>query len=471
MQKTLLRKGIAFIVIILFIEVSIPSMGNASEYSTILKSNNPPYVPSDPLPENGSTDVNTDYLSWTGGDPDPDDIVTYKVYFGDETNPPYIDLIGPFPANWTNFLCDIGQSLEYCTTYYWRIVAEDNNGAITKGPLWSFTTIGCSGKTLYVGGSGEGNYTKIQDAIDNASDGDTVYVYNGTYVENVVVNKSIRLIGEDKNKTVVDGSDKEDIVYVSADWVTISNFKIQNSGNRWYDAGIDISSNYNNISDNKIISNNSGQGIYLYHSDSNRIIGNTLSNNEFGIEFEGSNHNTITNNNISNNGVGIFGVPWQSSSYNTIIDNTISNNAGVGIQLDCSSNHNTITGNTICSNDISGITLNGSSNILSCNTITNGDCGICLEGYRNNVTSNTILNNNDGLYLYYSSNNIFLKNNVLDNKRDAFFINTFINQWKQNYWNKPRIFPKLIFGIIRLDNLTIPWFNIDWNPASEPYDI
>ena len=35
-----------------------------------------------------------------------------------------------------------------------------------------------SGNTLYVGGTGEGNYTKIQDAIDNASDGDTVYVFD-----------------------------------------------------------------------------------------------------------------------------------------------------------------------------------------------------------------------------------------------------------------------------------------------------
>ena len=37
-----------------------------------------------------------------------------------------------------------------------------------------------NGKTLYVGGSGEGNYTKIQDAINDSSDGDTVFVYNGT---------------------------------------------------------------------------------------------------------------------------------------------------------------------------------------------------------------------------------------------------------------------------------------------------
>jgi len=46
---------------------------------------------------------------------------------------------------------------------------------------------------LYVGGSGPGNYTKIQDAIDNATSGDTVFVYNGVYYENVIVNKTINL--------------------------------------------------------------------------------------------------------------------------------------------------------------------------------------------------------------------------------------------------------------------------------------
>jgi len=62
------------------------------------------------------------------------------------------------------------------------------------------------GNTLYVGGSGLNNYTRIQDAIDNASDWDTVFVYNGSYYENVLVDKSISLIGEDRNLTFIDGS-------------------------------------------------------------------------------------------------------------------------------------------------------------------------------------------------------------------------------------------------------------------------
>ena len=51
------------------------------------------------------------------------------------------------------------------------------------------------GNILYVGGSGPGNYSKIQDAIDDASDGDTVFVFNGIYYENVWIDeKSINLM-------------------------------------------------------------------------------------------------------------------------------------------------------------------------------------------------------------------------------------------------------------------------------------
>jgi len=45
------------------------------------------------------------------------------------------------------------------------------------------------GNWLYVGGSGPGNYTGIQQAIDNASAGDTVFVFNGTYVGHLNINK------------------------------------------------------------------------------------------------------------------------------------------------------------------------------------------------------------------------------------------------------------------------------------------
>jgi len=47
--------------------------------------NNPPNVPSNPEPSNGSTNVYISVdLNWTGGDPDGDP-VTFDIYFGTMT--------------------------------------------------------------------------------------------------------------------------------------------------------------------------------------------------------------------------------------------------------------------------------------------------------------------------------------------------------------------------------------------------
>ena len=69
------------------------------------------------------------------------------------------------------------------------------------------TAIINDGNTLYVGGSGPNNYTKIQDAIDDAEDGDTIFVYDDSspYLEDFVIYKSVTLMGENRNTTILDG--------------------------------------------------------------------------------------------------------------------------------------------------------------------------------------------------------------------------------------------------------------------------
>ena len=74
-----------------------------------------------------------------------------------------------------------------------------------------------NGKTLYVGGDGPNNYTAIQDAIDAAEDGDTIYVYSGIYYENITVDKTITLQGEDKISTIIDGGETGDVINIIAD--------------------------------------------------------------------------------------------------------------------------------------------------------------------------------------------------------------------------------------------------------------
>jgi len=130
MKKEWLIKTLVLGIVVLFIGIGVVSALNVS-----LMDNNPPYEPGNPHPTDGSIKVPIYVvLSWTGGDPDPGDIVTYDVYFGDSI--PLNNLV----SNNQSETCYELTELELNKTYFWRIVAWDNNGASTSGFNWNFTT-------------------------------------------------------------------------------------------------------------------------------------------------------------------------------------------------------------------------------------------------------------------------------------------------------------------------------------------
>ncbi|MFC2042682.1 trypsin-like serine protease [Chloroflexota bacterium] len=97
--------------------------------------NSPPYTPSNPAPPDNSTNVsiNTD-LSWTGGDPDIGDNLTYDVYFSTAPTP------GKLLCNAVSTTtCDPG-TIYFHTRYYWYVISRDNHGSRTTGPIWKFYT-------------------------------------------------------------------------------------------------------------------------------------------------------------------------------------------------------------------------------------------------------------------------------------------------------------------------------------------
>ena len=231
-----------------------------------------------------------------------------------------------------------------------------------------------------VDGSGDADFTGIQEAINNASDGDTIIVHSGVYYENVVVDKSVMLKGIDH--PVVDAGGEGRAITLTADGITLVGFTATNSGSLWQDkdVGIKVISSNNTITGNNASNNNRG-GIRLSDfSNNNNITGNNVcNNNQESIHLSTScNNNTITGNNVCNNRKGIY---LSSSSTNNITGNNVNNNHWDGIIVHDSSN-NTFIGNNV-SNNRKGIYLYDSCN--------------------NTIYFNNFINNTDNVYFYTST--------------------------------------------------------------------
>ena len=297
---------------------------------------------------------------------------------------------------------------------------KDADDYIVSGKL----NVGGSRGIIYVNWDGSADYTTIQEGIDAASDYDTVFVYNGTYYENVVVNKTINFMGEDKSNTVIDGGETGDVVHISADWINISGFTIRNGGHiYWPDSGIHVCSNHNNISNNTIMNN--ARGIFLRDfSLNNNVHRNIITQNSNGLALGHSSKNNISENIIisnSNDGIHI-----QVSSENKIIRNTIVENSGDGVTLWQSLN-NSIIENTIANNHFSGIGLS-----------------------------------------YFSNNNLLYHNNLINNTQNA--RDSCSNTWynvtlhEGNYWDDFETNPGYP------DVYEIPGGgNVDLYPLTEPF--
>lgn len=356
------------------------------------------------------------------------------------------------------------------------------------------------GNWLYVGGTGPGNFTRIQDAINDATEGDTVFVYaySSPYHENVIVNKSINMIGEDRNTTMIDGKNIDNPVWIKTSFVNISGFTISNSSDSG-SAGIYVIEKkmwppndppvrlfnihiFNCIIKNNncgvwfintyalnisycIIHNNSKHSIYLRPSSQVKI--NNCEINHNGDMYPGaiviaqddrfgvSENITISNCSISHNVIAGIWIIENSQDIN-IYHNNIFENTNYGIDV-LESNVN-IYDNHIFNNGI-GENWNGGIYLQ--------DCINCITVNDNNIETN----NQYGLYLLRSSTNLINNNNFINNTCNAYFRHfSLFNHWNGNYWTDwMRIGPKLIKG--KFGESFIPWINFDWHPSQEPVDI
>ncbi|MCK5112757.1 MAG: right-handed parallel beta-helix repeat-containing protein, partial [Thermoplasmatales archaeon] len=202
-----------------------------------------------------------------------------------------------------------------------------------------FPIVNCiaSGNTIYVDDSGGADYTSIQAAIDAASSGDTVYVYSGTYNENVVISKNLTLTGENKDTTIIDGGKNGHTLYAYGTLSNkiethISGFTIRNAGGLGYDCIALSYVNTGNINNNKIMNSDESDGIQLDHCNDVTISDNTVSNNEgSGVSLTLSDNNIIHNNVIQSNQKGMY--IYYFSNSNEIYENTITGNSQYGVHI------------------------------------------------------------------------------------------------------------------------------------------
>ncbi|MCU0850419.1 MAG: right-handed parallel beta-helix repeat-containing protein [Candidatus Thermoplasmatota archaeon] len=303
------------------------------------------------------------------------------------------------------------------------------------------------GNWLFVGGIGPENYTRIQDAINASSDGDTVFVYNGIYQEErITINKSITLFGEDKNNTILDGQYSEGmILLVSSSDVVIRCFTLKNCKSGGFYQAIYLWGNprLHNIIVSDCIMTNNDKGIFFINV-TNLLVSFCKIHHNYAESLWGMNSSNIVVHNctVSNNGAGGGGgyipggvtINWDDVSYLcstvSIADCDIIANKYWGIAIENTKNikinHNNISLNTI------GIHFDGTPHLEIYDNIVVKNQWMGIEGHgfltppssdvvirRNNISQN---GNGEklsygGIYLQHCPSidiidNLFYKNNI-----------------------------------------------------------
>lgn len=278
-----------------------------------------------------------------------------------------------------------------------------------------------SGATIYV----PTDYSTVQQAINAANAGDTVYIYSGTYYENVVINKTINLVGEEKDSTIIDGNYYNDVIYVNVNGVNMSGFSLRYSGSNGgypdFDSGIDIRSCSDIlISDIRIL--NCGCGIFLDRCSEVWILDSTVvSSDIWGLYIKGSSGITVCHCEVSTNDIGISF--WGASNI-SILNCSVHMNNQTGVGLRDVSN-GIITNCSVYSNKAYGVSISESSNntVKYCDIYSN-----TLEGLRmsisdyNRVVRCNFFNNSQGINLLCNSANNDISQCIVSENGDGIFL-------------------------------------------------
>lgn len=355
--------------------------------------------------------------------------------------------------------------LRSCLAGHWRIAGLLLAAATLPAALFQ----GAASRPALAEGS-------IARAIAAAAPGSTVVIPAGLYPEQVVVDKPLTLVGQDW--PVIDGGGAGDVVTISADNVTLRGFVVRGSnlepsaepagirvrgnnavveGNRLERVLYGISLQQgggNTVRDNTISSipefpsDRRGHAVYLWYSNGNTVINNTVTDAKDGLFLSFASNNRLENNSVRDSR---YGIHYMYADNNTFLHNTFrSNVAGAAIMY---SKNVTLVGNEFADNRSVasgyGILFKDVDNIdVSDNFIHHNRIGLLMEGAPLSpegyvtIRHNLIGYNRTALEMATTTNATFTENTFAGNLQQAQTSGAGLlghNQWqldgRGNFWD------------------------------------
>ena len=141
---------------------AVPWLSEPSSCMAEPPPNRPPFAPASPAPSDNAVRVGYESVSfsWSGTDPNPYDTLSFDLYFGEDEA-----LLAPIALNLESRTFT-HEGLQPGTRYFWQVIARDDQGLETSGPVWQFITEGLPSDLIVTGIS--------WDPADNIHPGDEV---------------------------------------------------------------------------------------------------------------------------------------------------------------------------------------------------------------------------------------------------------------------------------------------------------